>query len=124
VSIRSAACGRGERGYARPSSRMQYTAASLAQMLLGILRPLLRQRRHAPQISGIFAGPGELDAHVDDPVLQDVLKPGWRWVQNLLANGRIFQQGSIQSYLLFMLLALLILLLFALPIAALWMLLF
>ena len=111
-------------GYARPSSRMQYTAASLAQMLLGILRPLLRQRRHTPRISGVFAGPGELDAHVDDPMLQDVLNPGWQWVQNLLARGRIFQQGSIQSYLFFMLLALLILLLFALPIAALWMLLF
>ncbi len=111
-------------GYARPSSRMQYTAASLAQMLLGIFRPLLRQWRHAPRISGVFAGSGELEAHVDDPVLQDVLKPGWRWVQNLLANGRIFQQGRIQSYLLFMLLALLILLLFALPIMALWRLLF
>ena len=108
-------------GYARTSSRMQYTASSLAQMLLGILRPLLRLRRHSPHISGAFAGPAELHSHVDDPVLHDVLVPSWKRLQNILANGRIFQQGSIQSYLLFMLLILLILLLFALPIGAIWM---
>ncbi len=111
-------------GYARPTSRMQYTASSFAQFLLGTLRPLLPMRRHDPHLTGVFVKPGELHTHVNDPVLNKLLAPGWQRLQNLLANGRIFQQGSIQSYLLFMLLMLLAMLIFVLPLQSLWMRLF
>jgi hydrogenase-4 component B len=111
-------------GYAGSSSRMQYTASSLAQMLLGTLRPLLRMRRREPRLSGLFAGPGQFHSHVDDPVLKNVLEPGWRRLRSVLANGRVFQRGNVQSYLFYMLLMLLFLLLITLPLGALWKILF
>ena len=111
-------------GYVAPSRRMQYTASSLAQMLLKMLGPLLHQRHHEPQISGVFVGPGELHTQVSDPVLKVAVEPAWRRLRFMLASGQGFQKGSIQTYIFYMLLILLALLAFTLPLAMLWKLLF
>ncbi len=107
-------------GYIAPSSRMQYTASSLAQMLLRALGPLVRQRRCEPQISAVFAGTGQFETHADDPVLKDAVEPVWRRLRFMLAGGQGFQRGSIQNYIFYMLLTVLVLLAFTLPLAMLW----
>ena len=111
-------------GYIAPSKHMQYTASSLAQMLLTALRPLLHQRRHEPQISGVLVGPSQFHTVVSDPVLKDAVEPIWRRLRFTLARGQGFQKGSIQNYIFYMLLILLALLAFTLPLAMLWRLLF
>lgn len=103
-------------GYAQPSARMQYTSSSFAQGLVGLFRIVLRPMTHGPKIRGMFPLRSGFRSHVNDIVLDRVLVPWWRRLRSELARLRFLQQGSIQSYLLYILLTLLVLLLFAVPI--------
>ena len=98
-------------GYAKPSSRMQYTATSLADGLVGLLGWLLRPHKSSQGPRGAFPAPARFSSHVDEVVLDRVLVPLWVFAKNKLSVLKTFQQGSLQMYLLYILLALLILLL-------------
>jgi len=98
-------------GYARPSGRMQYTATSLADGLVTLLSWILHPHKSAQRLHGEFPKPSRFSSHVDDVVLDRVLAPLWVFVKRKLFVLRTFQQGSLQMYLLYILLTLLILLL-------------
>jgi hydrogenase-4 component B len=104
-------------GYARPDGRMQYTASSFAQMLLGLFGGLLPRRAEEVRLTGPFPAPARFESHVEDAVLDRVLTPLWRRLQNGLEGLRVMQQGSVQAYLLYILLTLLALLATALPLS-------
>ena len=89
-------------GYAAPSPRMQYTASSFGQFLVGQFAWALRPRLHAPRLEGPFPAPARFETHVEDVALQRGILPAWRW--SLLAFGRLrfLQQGRIQVYVLYM----------------------
>lgn len=98
-------------GYAAPAPRMQYTSSSLAEMLVGLLGWVLRPRELRPRLTGPFPATGRLRTNVRDVVLQEAVRPavsaaawGFGWF-------RVFQQGSIQAYLLYVFLTLVVLLL-------------
>ena len=103
-------------GYVRPSARMQYSASSFAQGLVGLFQVLLRPASHQPSATGVFPARTSFRSHVDDVVLDKLLAPSWRRFRLELARLRFLQQGSIQSYLFYILLMLLVLLLFAFPV--------
>jgi hydrogenase-4 component B len=98
-------------GYARPTPRMQYTASSFAQMLVALARWFLRPRTHRPGTLALFPQPSSFHSEVPETVLDEGVLPAFRWGARLLAWFRVFQQGSIQAYLLYLFLALLGLLL-------------
>jgi hydrogenase-4 component B len=103
-------------GYAQPSSRMQYTASSFAQTLVRLLRSILRPSSHEEKIALPFPTPVEFHSHVDDMVLDRVLIPAWRRFRGQVGRLRFIQQGSVQGYLFYILLILLILLLAGVPV--------
>jgi hydrogenase-4 component B len=105
-------------GYAATSPRLQYTASSFADTLVGILSGILRPKRHLPRVSGIFPGSAHLEVHIDDVVLERALRPSLVRAGALLARARVLQGGHVNLYIFIILLGALALLLSALPIMA------
>jgi hydrogenase-4 component B len=102
-------------GYARPSARIQYTASSFAKTLVEIFRPVLRPRSHEPRILTPFPSASNFESHVDDVVLDGLLAPLWRRFKSHLGRLRVLQQGSVQTYLVYIFIILSLLLLLTMP---------
>ncbi len=97
-------------GYAAPGPRMQYSASSFADGLVGGLRwvllPSVRRRR----VKGLFPGTASFHSHVQDPVLDRTATPGLLLAAKGLALLRFLQAGHLPVYLLYILLTLFVLL--------------
>ena len=94
-------------GYAAPTPRMQYTASSFGDALVGLFAFALRPRSHRPRLTGPFPSRDAYHSEVPEVVLD-------LWVRPAISRGtqaaswlRWMQQGSVQSYLLYVLAALL-----------------
>ena len=103
-------------GYALPTSRMQYTATSLAQMLVNLFQWLIRPRTHRPHLAGLFPKHASFVTHVNDPVLDAQILPAFRAARGWLAQVRWVQQGMAQRYVLYILIAVIVMLAWAVPI--------
>jgi len=92
-------------GYAAPTSRMQYTASSFAQILDRLFRRVLVTEVHTPRIEGLFPRtPDRFESHVPDPVLDRLLRPAIERSQRGLGLVRAIQTGHIQMYLVYIVL--------------------
>jgi hydrogenase-4 component B len=98
-------------GYAAPTPRMQYTASSFAQMLVGLFGGVLRPREQRPRVEGPFPSPQAFHSETPDLVLDGAMLPAARSLAWLASWSRVFQQGSIQAYLFYLLAILIALLL-------------
>ena len=97
-------------GYARPTSRMQYTAASFAQMIVLLFIRVLHPHGRRPRVVGLFPLPTHTHSHVDDAVLDRLLLPAGHRIEGGLAWFHRLQRGLTQHYVLYVLLTLLALL--------------
>jgi hypothetical protein len=95
-------------GYARPTSRMQYTASSFAQTIIRMFRWVLHPHRLRPRLSALFPASAAVHSHVDDTVLDQLLLPAGQRVERLFGWFRHFQQGLIQHYVLYILITLIV----------------
>jgi hydrogenase-4 component B len=93
-------------GYVAPTPRMQYTSSSFAEMLVGLFGWALRPRAHRPEIQELFPKRTDFHSEVPDVVLDEAMLPAFRFGAWLFSWFRVFQQGSIQTYLLYLFLAL------------------
>jgi hydrogenase-4 component B len=93
-------------GYAAPSSSMQYTSSSFAQMLVELFAWALRPSVHAPRLRAPFPAPSRFHSEVSDVVLERAVLPAARAVVRGFGWFRWVQQGSVHAYLLYMLIAL------------------
>jgi hydrogenase-4 component B len=98
-------------GYIAPSARMQYTSSSFAQMLVMLFGWVLRPRSHRPFDLPLFPQAAGFQSEVPDPMLEEVVLPTFRAGARFTSWFRVFQQGNIQTYLLYIFLALVALLL-------------
>jgi hydrogenase-4 component B len=98
-------------GYVDPTPRMQYTSSSFAQMLVGLFAWALRPKRSEPLVKGIFPAASHFHSDVPDTVLEEAVWPATRFLVRVSSWLRIFQQGSIQAYLLYIFAILMVLLL-------------
>jgi hydrogenase-4 component B len=98
-------------GYVAPTPRIQYTSSSFAQTLVALFAWALRPRSHRPRNLPLFPGQSAFHSEVPDPVLDEAVLPAFRFTARLFTRFRVFQQGSIQAYLLYLFLALIALLL-------------
>jgi hydrogenase-4 component B len=89
---------------------MQYTASSFAQMLVALFAWALRPRRRQPGELPLFPPPSQFHSEVPDVVLDRALLPVFRSGAWLAGCLRVFQRGSIQLYLLYVFLILVLLL--------------
>ena len=95
-------------GYARPTSRMQYTASSFAQTIVAMFGWILHPHSRQPQLSGPFPDPTSMQSHVDDIVLDRFIIPGFHGLEHRFGWFRRFQQGLTQQYLLYILIVVLL----------------
>lgn len=98
-------------GYAAPTPRMQYTASSFAQMLVGLFAWALRPNRHAPTDATLFPQSATFHSDVPDAVLDRGILPTFRVGARLFTWFRVFQHSGIQTRILYLVLTLIILLL-------------
>lgn len=103
-------------GYVAPTPRMQYTASSFADGLVGVLSAVLRPRTHRPTIEGLHPAPASFDVHVDDTVLQRLILPAFRRTGAALMRLRALQGGRVQLYVLYIFLTAFALLVSILPV--------
>jgi hydrogenase-4 component B len=104
-------------GYTQAGSRMQYTASSFAQMLVTLFRWVLRPRVHRPEMTTLFPGPSAFHSSVPEAVVDGIFMKAWSRIKSFLTPVRNMQQGRIQHYILYVLLALMVLLLLQIPLA-------
>jgi len=98
-------------GYCAPTPRMQYTSSSFAQLLVGLFGWALRPRVRRPKDLPLFPRKTDFHSEVPDTVLDDAVLPAFRFGAWLFSWFRVLQQGSIQTYLLYIFIALIALLL-------------
>ena len=89
-------------GFSQESARVQYTAASFAEIALGAaapgaLRPAVRAR--APE--GPFPAAAHLALEGDDPARVRVFEPAFRQVAEWFGRARSFQQARLNLQLLY-----------------------
>jgi NADH:ubiquinone oxidoreductase subunit 5 (subunit L)/multisubunit Na+/H+ antiporter MnhA subunit len=94
-------------GYAVPSVRMQVTASSFADGLVGLFRWALWPEADVPRLArSPFPGPARLHTELPDPVLDRLTLP----VARRLAEASLWfhwvQRGRVHSYVLYVLVAL------------------
>jgi hypothetical protein len=98
-------------GYAAANPRMQYTASSFAEGLVGGLRWVLWPKVHGGKVAGSFPVDRPFHSQVPDPVLDRAADPTFRFLAAGATLLRVFQGGQLHLYLLYVLLTLLLLLL-------------
>jgi hydrogenase-4 component B len=99
-------------GYALPNARMQYSASSFADFLVGLLRFGLWSERHGNEVRGLFPRPEHFASHTPDVVLDRFLVPSFRAAAWLFRRLRTYVQNGLTSfYLLYVALTLILLLL-------------
>jgi hydrogenase-4 component B len=97
-------------GYLAPTPRMQYTSTSFSEVLVSLFRWAVRPNVSAPTIRELFPQAAVYHSDVPDSILQRIVLPAVRWMGGRILFFRVFQQGSLQAYL-FYILAILVLLL-------------
>lgn len=97
-------------GYLVPTSRMQYSASSFAEMLVGLFSGLLLPHQHQPTISGPFPKPDRFESHLPETVLERLYLPFMAWANRKLGVIRHLQHGHLHLYILYILFTLLVLL--------------
>jgi hydrogenase-4 component B len=100
-------------GYAQPTARMQYTAASFAQILVLLFTWILRPRISGTRVSGLFPQKANFSIQAIDIVLDRFVMPVTELVAGWFAWLRLLQQGVIQVYLLYIFLIIVALLVWA-----------
>jgi hypothetical protein len=95
-------------GYTAPRASMQYTASSFAQSLVTFFAWALRPTTHTARIEALFAEPSSFHSEVPDVVLDRAVVPAARSSARALNWFRWMQRGSLHSYLLFIMIALLV----------------
>jgi hydrogenase-4 component B len=96
-------------GYASPSRRMQYTASSFAQTLVGFFSWALRPEVHAASVRGFFPPRAAFRSHVPDTVLDRAIVPLSRGGASALRWFRWVQHGNVHLYLVYILATVLVL---------------
>ncbi|MBI5506455.1 MAG: hydrogenase [Deltaproteobacteria bacterium] len=90
-------------GYARPDRRMQYTGSSLGATLVDLFGLVVWPRNHQPAIHGLFPGSATFKSVVADTVLDRLVLPFFRAAGRYMSMFRVFQQAQMQSYVLYVL---------------------
>jgi hydrogenase-4 component B len=89
-------------GFAQESARVQYTAASFAEIALAASTPkALRPTVHVSPPDGPFPAAAALALEADDPARARVFEPAFRRVAREFARVRSFQQARLNLQLLY-----------------------
>ena len=100
-------------GYARPAPSMQYTGSSFGQMLAALFGWMLLPVRTLAGLAGLFPRRSRFKTEIPDTALDRAMLPSFSLAERVISWARPIQRGPVQVYVLYVLTALLLLLLFA-----------
>ncbi|MBZ0112467.1 MAG: hydrogenase [Thermoanaerobaculia bacterium] len=100
-------------GYSEASPRLQYTSSSFAELVTSRFAWALRPTVQPAQVEGYFPAPTRFASHVDDTVLDRLLRPSVRLALTVASWFRALPQGRLQRYIVYLLALLLPLLVWA-----------
>jgi len=100
-------------GYARPTPRIQYTGSSFGDFVIGLFAWVLLPRQKSVQLHELFPQRDAYASQTGDVVLDRGVVPSFSFIQRLFSFARPLQRGPVQVYLLYVLVVVLVLLLFA-----------
>jgi len=100
-------------GFARPTTRMQYTASSFAEMFVKLFAAVLRPRVHPPEVRGTFPDKSTFASHVPEAVLDLVVTPLLAATDRQFSRARKLQHGRLHLYILYIFMTLAVLLAWA-----------
>lgn len=99
-------------GFAWPGPRMQYTASSFADFLVGLFRFGLWTERRGGEVAELFPAPGYFHSETPDSVLDRLLYPTFRGTARVFGWFRArIQNGLVAIYLFYVAVTLSVLLL-------------
>jgi hypothetical protein len=89
-------------------------------MLVDLFAWVVRPSRHGPALGNrLWAAPSRFEGHVGDPVLDRQIVPVAKSIRRWLGQSRELQQGLTQHYVLYILITVIALLVWAVPIKSL-----
>lgn len=89
-------------GFSQESARVQYTAASYAELAVGVAAPrLLRPRARTEAPAGVFPRAARFGLDAQDPARVRVFEPAFRRVEEWFGRLRQFQQARLNLQLLY-----------------------
>ena len=97
-------------GYAAPTPRMQYTSSSLGRSIVSLFKYILYPKKLDPEIRGVFPRKAAHEHEVPDTIQDRITTPFAAAFETLLPHVRKLQQGQTHSYVLYMVIFLLVLL--------------
>jgi hydrogenase-4 component B len=97
-------------GYARASTRIQYTGSSFGQTLVSLFTFILWPKIHRPTIRGFFPKDTYFKNIVPDTILDRLVLPVFNIAGRYLPSLRILQQGQTHLYVLYILIIVIVLL--------------
>ena len=92
--------------YAKPETRMQYTASSFAQPIVDFFKGILRTKKHMPKIEKYFPDETFLNTETSDLFNNVVFRPIVKILHLLAGKLTLFQHGRLQIYILYILITL------------------
>jgi hydrogenase-4 component B len=101
-------------GYVAPTPRMQYTASSFAEPIIGLFRTVLRPHVDLRRPEGLFPPSAGTHTHTSDLFTDRLYRPLFTAVAWMAQRLRWLQQGHIQMYVLYIAITVLVLLLWKL----------
>jgi hydrogenase-4 component B len=97
-------------GYPRPAPRMQYTASSFAEPITRVFEPLLQSRVESElPADALRPRAASWRSYTPDRVLTRLYQPAFGEVERALLRLRGLQQGRISTYLIYIVLTVLVL---------------
>jgi hydrogenase-4 component B len=97
-------------GYAMPTSRIQYTGSSFAQMIVTLFAFILWPKKNRSALRGIFTGAASFKSIVPDAILDRLVLPVFGVAGRYLPALRILQQGQTHLYVLYIVIIVIVLL--------------
>ncbi|HRU15973.1 MAG TPA: proton-conducting transporter membrane subunit [Anaerohalosphaeraceae bacterium] len=101
-------------GYARPDSRMQYTATSFAQPITALFNVFLQTRKKFLPPEGLFPVRSSFETETPDLGERYLYLPLYRWICALFGKLQWLQHGRVQIYIFYIALTLWLLLMWKL----------
>ncbi len=97
-------------GYAQPTARMQYTAASFGQPVVDLFQPVIQSRTEEPRVTEYFPRQAALATEAPEPWRERLYRPVFHGIGWALGKLRWLQHGRVQLYVLYIALTMVLLL--------------
>ncbi len=100
-------------GYVAPNERMQYTASSFVKNYVHLIEPVLSIKKSDVVIQDVFPSPQKYESSTYDKIEYYVIDKNVKLIKKLLYRFDFLQNGKIQYYILYGLIFIILIILYA-----------